>query len=113
MKVIYTAGAFRGADSWQMENNIRRAEEIAIEIWRLGAVPECPHTQNRFFQGTLPDKVFIEGTLEKLRRCDICFMIPGWENSVGAKGERDFAFLHGIPVVYRLEELREWLMMGG
>lgn len=29
MKLLYIAGPFRGANSWEMEQNIRRAEEVA------------------------------------------------------------------------------------
>ena len=32
MKVGYIAGPFRGPNSWEIENNIRRAETLALEV---------------------------------------------------------------------------------
>src|SRR6476469_6468589 len=91
VKVIYVAGPFRGPDSWVVENNVRRAEELGYEVAALGgAMPYVPHTQGRFFNGTLSDeKVWIPGTLEMLRRCDAAIFLPTWENSVGARAERE------------------------
>jgi hypothetical protein len=43
MKLIYVAGPFRGKDAWEIECNIRRAESLALEVWRLGAACICPH----------------------------------------------------------------------
>lgn len=111
MKVIYVAGPFRGKDSWEMENNIRRAEAIALEVWRAGAAAICPHANTRFFQGTAPDSVWLDGDLDILRRCDAVLMTPDWERSAGARAERDLALKLGIPVLYELADVRAFIIV--
>ena len=105
MKVVYVAGPFRGKDSWEMEQNIRRAEELALEVWRAGHAAICPHTNTRFFQGAAKDEVWLFGDLAILERCDAVLMTPNWERSEGAKAERQHAIIHHIPIFYSLEAL--------
>ena len=107
--VVYIAGPFRGADSWEMEQNIRRAEALALEIWRLGAAAVCPHTNTRFFQGAAPDTVWLDGDLAILAKCDAVLMTPDWSRSRGATAEHDFACEHGIPVFYTIADVRDGL----
>lgn len=109
MKIVYIAGPFRGPNAWVVEENIRRAERLALEVWRMGAAVLCPHTNTRFFDGAAPDKFFLEGDLEMLRRCDAVLMTGDWEKSTGARAEQAFALGHGIPVFYHLSHVKDWL----
>lgn len=109
MKVIYVAGPFRGPDAWAIENNIRRAEALALEAWRLGAAVICPHTNTRFFQGAAPDHLWLDGDLAILRKCDAILMTPDYERSTGAKAELADAIAHGIPALFNLTELADFL----
>lgn len=113
MKVIYVAGPFRGPNAWEIECNIRRAETLALEIWRLGAVALCPHTNTRFFQGAAPDNVWLDGDLELLCRCDAIALVDGWENSSGARKEVKLARELNIPVFKpfssQLVEISLWI----
>jgi hypothetical protein len=106
---VYIAGKFRGPDSWAMEQNIRAAETLALEVWRLGAAALCPHTNTRFYQGAAPDQVWLDGDLELLRRCDALLTVDNWLDSVGAREEVRFARAAGIPVFHTLAELQAWL----
>ena len=108
MYIIYVAGPFRGANSWLIENNIRRAEELALDVWRLGFAAICPHANTRFFQGAAPDNLWLEGDLAILRRCDAVIVTPDWEKSVGARGEVSEAAKLGIPVFESLGDLWLW-----
>lgn len=107
--VVYVAGPFRGPDSWAIENNIRRAEALALEVWRLGAAAVCPHTNTRFFQGAAPDSVWLDGDLAILAKCDAVLMTPDWKQSSGARKEEAFAAEQLIPVFYDLPGLSGWL----
>lgn len=100
MKVIYIAGPFRAPDAWGIEQNIRRAEELALQVWRYGAAAICPHANTRYFQGAAGDQLFLEGDLEILRRCDAVLCTPLWESSEGAKAEVALAKSLGIPVYF-------------
>ena len=108
--VIYVAGPFRGSDAWAIEQNVRQAEALALEVWRSGGAAICPHANTRFFQGAAPDRVWLDGDLEILRRCDGVLMTPDWKRSEGAKAEHGVAHASGLPIFYTLDELRGWLM---
>jgi len=100
MKVIYVAGPFRGENSWVMEQNIRRAEELSLRVWRMGAAVICPHANTRFFQGAAPDDIWLKGDLEILRRCDAIVMTRHWSFSTGATKELEFATQHILPAFF-------------
>lgn len=109
MKVVYIAGPFRGPNSWEIEENIRRAERLALDAWKLGAAVICPHTNTRFFQGAAPDNIWLDGDLAILGKCDAILMTPDWERSSGARAECAYAQDHKIPVLLTLEDLAFWL----
>lgn len=108
MKVIYVAGPFRGPSAWDIECNIRRAETLALEVWRLGHAALCPHTNTRFFQNAAPDEVWLKGDLELLRRCDAVVLTNDWKRSSGARAEVQFAINQGIPVFDTLHQFACW-----
>lgn len=110
MIVVYIAGPFRGPNSWEIECNIRRAEELALSAWRAGFAVICPHTNTRFFQGAGPDAIWLEGDLEILRRCDAVLLTTDWQRSSGARAEVECANSNGIPVFETLADLQRELM---
>ena len=110
MKVVYIAGPFRGPNAWEIEQNIRRAEALALDVWRLGAAVLCPHTNTRFFQGAADDRVWLDGDLELLARCDAVMLTPDWTRSSGARAEVAFAQARGIPVFETLTVLQDWMV---
>lgn len=68
MKLIYLAGPFRATTGWGIEQNVRRAEVVALELWKMGVAVLCPHANTRMFHGEAPDELWLEGTMEMLRR---------------------------------------------
>jgi nucleoside 2-deoxyribosyltransferase len=104
--LVYIAGPFRGKNAWEIERNIRRAEELALEVWQAGFPAICPHTNTRFFQGAAPDEVWLKGDLEILRRCDVVLLVEGWEASAGTRAEIAFADEHDITVLETLADLK-------
>jgi hypothetical protein len=118
MKTIYVAGPFRGKDAWEIEQNVRRAEEYGWELAALGAVPVIPHTMFRYFHGSLPDQFWLDATLEILKRCDAILLLPGWTSSEGSIGEHaqakragqkifDVGMMGGLPLLRR--KILEWM----
>lgn len=92
MMLVYVAGKYRGETAWQVEQNIREAEELGFHLAETyGVVPVIPHTMYRHFDGELTDDFWLEGTLELMRRCDAIVMHPNWEDSSGAVGELEEA----------------------
>lgn len=121
MKVVYVAGPFRAGvlgstdhraqDSWGIQTNVMAAMKLALDVWRLGAVALCPHSNTMFFQNAAgtADDVWLKGDLELLRRSDAVLMTPDWHRSSGAIAERKFAEDSGIPVFETVDTLRDWL----
>ena len=109
MKVVYIAGPFRGKSSWDIEQNIRRAEELALEVWRAGAACICPHTNTRFFQNAAPDEVWLDGDIAIMLRCDALLLTDDWERSSGARAEVACAEQANLPFFKTLEQLKAWL----
>lgn len=109
MKVGYVAGPFRGASHWDIAENIRNAERLALAVWKLGAACICPHANTAHFQNAAPDEVWLQGDLEMLARCDFVLMTPDWQRSTGARAEYDFAKDKGIPIFFDLPTLESWL----
>ena len=119
--VVYVAGPFRASskympgqqDGFGIFTNVFNAAQLALEVWRLGAVALCPHMNTFCFQNAAPDDVWLDGDLELLFRCDAVLMTPDWARSTGARAEQVFALEHGIPVFYALHELVTWLEEAG
>ena len=102
MRVIYVAGKFRDDSYWGMIKNIRQAELAAFELWEKGWVVICPHLNTTNFQGGLPDKVWLEGNLELLRRSDAIYMLKNYLTSEGALAELKLASDLGLEVLYEV-----------
>lgn len=99
--LAYVSGPYRDKRGVRfVEENIRKAEAVAVELWRLGLATICPHANTRHFDGVVPCDEFIAGDLVMVSRCDLIVMIEGWENSEGAKAELEHAKQSGVDVAY-------------
>lgn len=98
MKLVYIAGPLDAPTAWEREQNIRNAEAVQVALLRMGANVYCPHTQDRFLHGVLPEDEFLHRDLQIIRRCDAVVMLPRSEKSQGAKVERRFAEKVGLRV---------------
>ena len=101
MKVIYIAGKYRGASPWEVEQNIRAAEDFAAKVWAMGHAALCPHANSRHMEGVSSEEHFLAGTLELMRRCDAVLLVPNWHRSEGARAEVAEAERLGMPVFGR------------
>lgn len=109
MKVVYVAGPFTAENAWEIEQNVRRAEEAGLEVAKLGASPVIPHANTRFFHGTMTPEFWYRATEALMFVCHAVLLIPGWTASKGAVAERDRAVAAGIPVFNSLGALADWL----
>lgn len=89
--LVYVAGAYSAPTRAGVEANIARAVDWGVRVAELGGMPVIPHasTADPRFALAQSYKFFIAGTLALLRACDACILIPEWEQSAGARGERD------------------------
>jgi hypothetical protein len=101
--LIYVAGPFRAETPWEIEQNIRRAEEYGLFVAKLGGVPVIPHTMYRFFQNSLPDAFWLNAGLTLLQPCvavAVCVDRDQAQRSFGTVGEIGNAILRNIPIFY-------------
>ena len=114
MYLIYIAGSYRAKTEWQLVANIREAERVAIDLWDSGYAVICPHKSTAHFGGVrdLPDKIWLDGDFEMIRRCDAVVLVQGWERSVGTAAEIKLAQDIGVPVLESVQELYEYKANG-
>lgn len=98
MKVAFVSGPYRANTVSGIVHNIKRAEKVAVELWRMGYAVICPHKNSALFDGLCDDSVWLKGDLELLHRCDCVVLVPGWSRSKGSITERAEAIRLGIPV---------------
>lgn len=89
----FVSGTF---DAWVWEQNVRRAEEMALELTLVGFAVICVHTTARYMFGRVPEALALAADFELLRRCDAIAMCEGWEESSGAKQELEIALRCGV-----------------
>ncbi len=98
MRIVYIAGPFTAPTAWEVEQNVRAAEEVGLFVAKAGAMPIIPHANTRFFTGLCTPEFWYAGTLELLRRSDGIMLLPNWRASVGATAEREEALQLGKAV---------------
>ena len=109
MRLLYVAGKLADSTAWKRELNIRQAEEVALQLMKMGFAVFVPHTQCRSYDGELPWEAWIERDLEVLCRCNAVFMLPNWKDSKGATAEHEQAKKLGMKILYSLEEAAAYL----
>lgn len=99
--VLYIAGPFTDDDEIHgISLNILNASKIALDCWKKGWAVICPHKNTAGFEhvSDVDPGVWYHGDLAFLVRCDAILLIPGWEESSGARTEQAFAIKHNIPM---------------
>lgn len=114
--VAYVSGPYRDPrGTYYVEQNIRAAERVAVELWRLGYAVICPHANTRHFDGCCPssDDVFIRGDLELVRRSDVVVTLPNWARSAGARNEVAAAHYSNVLVLNWMDAAMPYLELIG
>ena len=99
MKMIYIAGPYTTGDT---KANIEHAKRATMEFLESGYAVFCPHTCYAGMEENedLEYSDFLAADFEILSRCDVIFMLEGWNQSPGACAELVFAERNGIEVLY-------------
>jgi hypothetical protein len=104
---VYVAGAYTphdGRDETRLAN-IQRAAEAAQRLLKAGHTPFCPHTMTAGWEAICEYDEFLRLGLEWLVLCDAILLLPGWENSAGARREHEEAIALGLLIVDDIESL--------
>lgn len=98
--LIYTAGPYSADTDHEIQNNIDTATLVAAKLWERGHAVICPHANTahfeKFCEATYDQ--YLVGDLQIITRCDAMVMLPGWEDSKGAKLEHQRAQELGLPI---------------
>ena len=110
MNLIYIVGPLRAENSYLVEQNVRKAESVSLELWKLGFAVICPHMNTRNFVNVLGDndKTFLEGDFEMIKRCDGVFCLEGFRKSEGSLAEVKCANVNNVPVFDEMEIMIEY-----
>jgi hypothetical protein len=114
MKLGYIIGPFRADTPWEVEQNVRNAEQLGFAVMRLGAFPIIPHANTRFFDKQATDEFWLNGTRELLERAaDFGITVEAiglpWLHSSGSVDEVTRSAGLSIPVFHSLFDLEKWL----
>jgi len=107
--VVYISGPLTTDTINEWWANTMDAREYCMSLWRWGVTPICPHLNSLLMEGIATYEEFILGDLELVKRSDAVLMIGSWDNSKGAKQERDYALTIGKPVFTTMTDLFEWV----
>ena len=103
MKVIYISGPYRASTNGLVAMNIVLAKRAAIDLWEMGYAVLTPHLNTAWFNEKRGVD-YIAGDLEFIDRLipgvDSLVMLPGWEESQGAKKEKESAENSGLKIWY-------------
>jgi hypothetical protein len=104
---VYVAGPYTpqdGRDESRLEN-IRRASLAAQRLLKAGHTPFCPHTMTAGWEESCGYEDFLRLGMAWLATCDAILLLPGWEQSKGARREYEEAVTLGLLITDDLESL--------
>jgi len=96
--ILYISGPYSAGNGRTVEENIAVARSYAAAAWRQGWAAFCPHLNTAYFETLCPEiphSDWIDGDITILRMLNPCraamLMLPNWQESAGARLERDWA----------------------
>lgn len=113
---VYIAGPYRGKAThdaggyFEIDANINRAKEAAATLAQLGIPFFCPHLNSAHFEVIAPDVkpvYWLEMDMIFVDLASVLWVLDGWRDSQGTRGEIARAEGNGQPVFFsdELDEL--------
>ncbi len=105
---IYVAGPYTGSTSVEIEENVRRAMEVGLKIWKKGHFPYIPHLTHwpdilsRDLEIEMDWEDYMNWHAPWVDHCDALFLLA---ESKGALIEYNRAKEEGKKVFHSLEEI--------
>jgi len=100
-KLIYVSGPYTAPTEEEINENIQRAEDIAVMLMRNGFDVITPHKNTAGYQQyEFTHERYLEQDINILSRCDAILMMNNWRKSKGACIEMEYARTENIPIIY-------------
>jgi hypothetical protein len=104
-QIVYIAGQYRskyGVIGRLI--NIIKARRVAIQLAKRGYCCFVPHLNWGLMDGHRDDKFWLDCGLKMLPKCQIIYMMTGWDKSAGAREEFLAAEKHKLNVMFEGDE---------
>ncbi len=105
---VYLAGPYSAKCHTRQHLNIEQARCAMAAVVAKGHDGFCPHSMSANMDHDFPSisrERWLELDLHWLSMCHCILMLPGWESSAGAIGEKEAAERWGLPAYYRAGDL--------
>ena len=104
--ILYISGCYTTGDT---EANVKHARQVGAELFKIGHVPVIPHTMYHGMEkySHISYEDFMTADIRILTRCDGILMLNGWQQSHGAKRERQVALLVGMVIHFESTFFRD------
>lgn len=89
--LIYVSGPYTAEYRIEVDANIARAQYASLSLWRQGFGCITPHLNSARFERLAPEVpygAYLETYMSMIPLCQGMLMLPGWEESKGARIER-------------------------
>lgn len=106
--VLYLSGPISAPNTWVVEQNVRKAEQMHAWCCIYGVPSICVHTMGRAIGDLLTWEQWMRLDIALLHRCHAIYMLEGWEKSAGAQRELEEAQRLGIVVLRSIAEVCEY-----
>jgi hypothetical protein len=109
--ILYLAGRLRG--NWlRVILNRRKARQYAKLFWEAGFIVYSPHLNSGWLNHPKYDKFVMDANLRILKICDVVFVMPEWEKSIGTRREIATALQNNIRLYFNKETILNNLKTG-
>jgi len=111
--IVYIAGKYTAETVFEKMLNIRESESALFRLTSNGIFAYSPHRHNAFLQGLADYEFWMMHCFAILRGCHALLLLPGWRDSKGACREKKLAEKLGIPILYSVDSVIDYVIRHG
>lgn len=94
-ELVYVSAPYGAPTINEVYENVMKARSLAVELWKLGYLVICPHTNTIMMDGLVPYDTFLELDFRLIDAADVVVFGKNWRNSIGCNKEYEYARSQG------------------